>query len=649
MKNKINQSRIKHKRRRKPNKLPRLMIAFCSVSLVLLLLVAYIFYIGTKNRDEMTINLLNQARYRSFEIPSRRGDILDTNGVVLATSIKTYDLALDVQYLLSVNEEIQDINGNKISILDATVKEISDSFKLEEDKIYDIIKEKPNSRYQILAKGISQDQKDEFEAKYILREREIAKLYSDNDETTAKLLEKKIKEEKKIMKKLIRGVVLDTKYTRYYPYGSLAANVIGFCDSQDVGHTGIEKYYNSTLMGKNGKVYSYMDASMMPVTKEEVPEDGKYLKLTLDIRYQGVVERNLREFKKSHESGKGAYGAKNIAVIVMDPDTGGVKAMASNLGYDLNNPRDLEETKLYTKKEIEAMDEKEIGEALNSLWKNYCISNAYEPGSTFKPILLAYALDAGDVNYGSGFDCKGHLEVGDRNIKCSSRLGHGKETVEQALVNSCNVAFMKIGFNVQKEGLEICQNLFNFGLKTNIDLPDEVYTYNSIHRAENMNIIDLATNSFGQNFDVSMIQMATAFSSIVNGGTYYKPRLVSDIINTYNNTTMENKSVVLRKTVSEHTAKNLRNYLHTTVKSRESKEELENPKRIEIGGKTGTAEKLPRDKRNYLISFIGFTPIEDPKLVCYVVIDEPNVAKQDNSAIAMELGKKIIRELDAIK
>lgn len=649
MNNKISKSGIRRKRSRKPNKLPRLMIAFCSVSLVLLLLVAYIFYIGTKNRDEMTINLLNQARYRSFVIPSRRGDILDANGVVLATSIKTYDVALDIQYLLSVNEDVEDIDGNKISILDATVTEISDSFKLEEDKIRDIIKEKPNSRYQVLVKGINQNQKDEFESKYILREREIAKIYSDHDEETAKLLVKKIKEEKKIMKKLIRGVVLDTKYTRYYPYGSLAANVIGFCDSQENGHTGIEKYYNDFLTGKNGKVYSYMDGSMMPITKEEVPEDGKYLQLTLDVKHQGVVERNLREFKKSHEGGKGAYGAKNIAVIVMDPSTGGIKAMASNLGYDLNNPRDLEATKLYTKQEIEKMNDEEIGDALHSLWKNYCVSNAYEPGSTFKPILLSYALDTGDVNYGSGFECKGHLEVGDRDIKCSSRIGHGKENVEQALVNSCNVAFMKIGFNVKKEGLEACQNLFNFGLKTNIDLPDEVYTYNSIHRAENMNIIDLATNSFGQNFDVSMIQMVSAFSSIVNGGTYYRPRLVSDIINIYNNTTTENKPIILRKTVSENTAKSLKKYLHTTVKSRESKDELENPKRIEIGGKTGTAEKLPRDKRNYLISFIGFTPIDHPKLVCYVVIDEPNVDKQDNSAIAMELGKKIIRELDAIK
>lgn len=649
MNKKADKNRIRHKKNRKPNKLPRLMIAFFSVSLVLLALVGYVFYIGMNSRDEMTINLLNQARYRSSDIPSRRGDILDANGVVLATSIKTYDLALDIQYLLSVDEKTEDINGNPTSVIDTTIKELCDSFFLNENEIRDIIKEKPNSKYYVLLKGIGQNLKDDFEAKYTLKEREIAKIYSEHDEDTAKVLEKELREDKKIMKKLIRGVILETRYSRYYPYNSLASNVIGFCDSQGTGQTGLEKYYNHYLNGKNGKIYSYMDASMMPVTKEEVPEDGKYIKTTLDIRHQRVVEKHLREFRRTYEFGEGPYGAKNISVIVMDPSSGAVKAMVSNSGYDLNNPRNLELTKLYTKKQIEEMSDKETADALNSLWRNFSISNAYEPGSTFKPILLSYALDSGDVRYNNGFECKGHLEVGDRDIKCSSRHGHGKETLEQALVNSCNVAFMKIGFQVGKEGLESCQNLFNFGLKTNIDLPDEVYTYHTIHRAKNMNIIDLATNSFGQNFDVSMIQMISAFSSIINGGTYYKPRLVSDIINTYNNTTSENKAVVLRKTVSEDTAKSLRKYLHTTVKSRETQEELEDPKRIEIGGKTGTAEKLPRDKKNYLISFIGFTPIEEPKLVCYVVIDEPNVEKQDNSAIAMELGKKIIRDLNAIK
>ena len=640
--------KIRRKRNRKPNKFTRLMIAFSGVSLVLLALVAYVFHIGMKNQSEMTINLLNQARYRSFEIPSRRGDIIDASGVVLATSIKTYDVALDVQYLLSVDEKRQGVDGEETTVLDTTVKELSDSFKIDEDKIRDIIKENSDDKYYVLIKGINQDQKDSFESKYIFRERDAAKIYSENSEEDAKTLIKKLKKEKSIMKDLIKGVILETKYTRHYPYKALASNVIGFCDSQNIGQTGIEKYYDDYLNGKNGKVYSYMDASMIPITKEKVLEDGRDLKLTLDIRYQKAVEKNLKEFKKEHE-GIGAYGAKNIAVIVMEPKTGAIKAMASNFGYDLNKPRDLEIYNLYTKEEIEKMTDTQLSDALNDLWKNYCISAAYEPGSTFKPLLLSYALDTGAVNYGSGFECKGHLEVGDRKINCSSRIGHGKENLEEALVNSCNVAFMKIGFNLKKEGLESCQNLFNFGLKTNIDLPDEVYTYNSIHRADNMNIIDLATNSFGQNFDVSMIQMITAFSSVVNGGTYYQPRLVSEIINTYNNTTIENKPVVIRKTVSENASKSLKKYLHITVKSRESKEELEDGKRIEIGGKTGTAEKLPRDKKNYLISFIGFTPIDEPKLVCYVVIDEPNVEKQDNSKIAMELGKKIIRELGSIK
>lgn len=627
---------------------PRLAIAFIGVALVLALLTVFIFNMGRQNRSAMTINLLNQARYKSLELPARRGDILDANGVVLATSTKAYDIALDIQYLRN-DDDVNYTEEQRQSSIKATVEALAESFGMDETAIYQAVSEKQNARYHVLKKGASQSEKDSFESKYILSEIEVSKLYSDNDEKTADKLVRELKNEKAEMKKLIRGVVIETRYVRSYPYKSLASHVIGFCDASGAGQAGIEKYYDSYLTGKNGKLYSYMDAGMMPVTKEKTPEDGGYIRLTLDVRHQSVVEKHIKKFKAAHETGNGKFGAKNIAVVVMDPRNGAIKAMASNLGYDLNEPRNLAATKLYTKEELASMTDAQISSELNALWKNYCISDAYEPGSTFKPILLSYALDNGAVKYHTGFECNGKLHVGDRDISCSSKIGHGKETVEQALVNSCNVAFMQIGFNVKKEGLEACQNLFNFGLKTNIDLPDEVYTYNSIHRAESMGIMDLATNSFGQNFEVSMIQMATAFSSVINGGTYYRPRAVSEFINTYNNTTVENKPVVLRKTVSGETSAGLKRYLHTTVKSRQTEEELSIAGAAEIGGKTGTAEKLPRDKTRYLISFIGFTPIDEPRLVCYVVLDEPNLEKQDNSAVAMELGKSIIRELNQIR
>lgn len=637
------------KKNKKINFRARLAILFVIVSLALIALTTYLFYVGTKNKDRATINMLNQERYKSFNITARRGDIVDAQGTLLATSIKVYDVALDIKHLLSFAK--RDTNGELQNSpeIDTTISALSEDFGIDKDSITAVIKEKPESRYQILIKGVSQKQKDEFESRFVLSEIEIARISSKYEKTEADAMIKDLKEAKSKQKDMIQGVILEDRYIRSYPYKSLASNVIGFCDNMGEGVAGIEKYYNDVLTGKNGRRYTYMDSSMLKTSKEEVPIDGNKIMLTLDMRYQRVIEKQMKRFKESHLDGEGHYGAKNLAMLVMDPRDGSIKAMATNAGYDLNNPRDLLATGIYKQEDIDSMNEKATSDALNSLWRNYCVSEAYEPGSTFKPILLSYAIDSGAVSLRSHFNCGGHLKVADRDIKCSSRNGHGNQSLGEALCNSCNVAFMQIGFKIKKEGLEKAQNLFNFGLKTGIDLPDEVYTYNSIRKAASMNITDLATNSFGQNFDVSMIQLSSAFSSIINGGTYFRPRTVQSITDTYNNTTRANKPVVLRKTVSGDTSERLKDYLHTTVKSRKSKEELNDEKRIEIGGKTGTAEKLPRDKRHYLISFIGFTPIEEPALVCYVVIDEPNVPRQDNSKLAMELGKETIRELNKIK
>ncbi len=634
------------KKKKKKDYSSRLFILFIIVSLGLIAPAAYLFYVGTKNKDDATINMLNQERYKSYDIAARRGDIVDAQGTLLATSVKVYDVALDIQHLLSFAQKDAQGELQNSPQIDTTISALSEDFGVDKDELRQTIMSKPQNRYYVVVKGVNQTQKENFESRFNLSEIEIARINAKYKKEEADNLIKKLRDEKNVQKDLIKGVILEDRYVRSYPYNNLASNAIGFCNQDGVGITGVEKYYNDILTGKNGRRYTYMDSSMMKTSKEEVPIDGNQIMLTLDMRYQRIIEKGIRDFENAHSDGAGKFGAKNIAIMVLDPNDGAVKAMATNNGYDLNNPRDLVKNAEYTQLEVDNMSEKNISDALNLLWKNYCVSEAYEPGSTFKPVVLSYAIDSGAVSLNSHFNCTGHLKVADRDIKCSSKFGHKDQSLGKALSNSCNVAFMQIGFKMKKEGLEKCQSLFNFGLKTGIDLPDEVYTYNSVRRAENMNIIDLATNSFGQNFDVSMVQLSSAFSSIINGGTYYRPRIVQSITDVYNNTTTENKPVILRKTVSSDTCLRLKNYLHETVKSRESKEELENKNRIEIGGKTGTAEKLPRDKKHYLISFIGFTPIESPKLVCYVVIDEPNVARQDNSKIAMELGKSLIRELN---
>ena len=296
--------------------------------------------------------------------------------------------------------------------------------------------------------------------------------------------------------------------------------------------------------------------------------------------------------------------------------------------------------------------------ALNELWRNFCVSDTYEPGSTAKPITVAAALETGVVHDGDTFLCDGNQTVGGHTIWCAKKTGHGIIDLEGALKFSCNDALMQIAAKLGEENYSKYQNLFNFGLRTGIDLPGEARTDSLIYypadSAPSENLImgstDLATNSFGQNFNVTMIQMISAFSATINGGYYYQPHVVKKILDSDGGTVKNVEPVLLRTPISTKTSALIRRYLYNTMygpqdaNGNNATGRGARIARYAMGGKTGTAEKIPRDKTNYVVSFIGFAPVDNPQVVLYVVVDEPNAVKQSTSSFAQEIWKNIMKD-----
>ncbi|WP_455714386.1 penicillin-binding transpeptidase domain-containing protein [Anaerosporobacter sp.] len=330
-----------------------------------------------------------------------------------------------------------------------------------------------------------------------------------------------------------------------------------------------------------------------------------------------------------------------MAVLVMDPNNGEIIAMASDKQYDLNDPYDL--TGYYTKSEIKKMSEEERLNALYGIWKNYAISENYEPGSTFKPFVMAAALDEGIVKDGDHYYCDGKEVVvkGVKPIRCVNRSGHGDLTIEEAIMKSCNDVMMQVVKKMGRSLMYKYQFNYGFGRKTGIDLPGE--EIGQVFTEDQMNPLELATTSFGQGLTVTMVQMATAFNATINGGYYYTPHLVNRIKNA-DGATVENKDAVLSKQVISSKASDLlTKYLYNTVEDGTAK--VAGVEGYQIGGKTGTAEKHTGDKKAYLVSFIGYVPYDNPQYMIYTIVDEVNDENQAQSTYAQQLSHDILEEI----
>lgn len=592
----------------------KLVVLFVIIALLLLGLIVRLMYIEHTSGKKYEKKVLSQQKYDSTVIPYQRGNITDCKGTILATSVDVYNVILDCKVLNSDSADI-----------DPTIDALITCFpQLNETDLRNLITDKPKSQYNVLAKKLSYEEIRAFEDMQAA-EKETSDKKSGDAEKKGK----------------INGVWFEKEYQREYPYGSLASAVVGFTTSGNLGMNGVENSYNSVLNGTNGREYGYLNSDSNFEKTVIDAQNGNDVTLTIDANIQKIVEDKIAAFEEEYrDAAREGAGSKHVGVIVMNPQNAEVLAMANYPNYDSSNPRDL--SAYYTKEEIDAMDDDAELDALNQLWSNFCITYTYEPGSTVKPFTVACGLDTGTLDPNCTFICDGYETISGHDIHCVNTNGHGLETVEDALKNSCNDALMQMSYDIGPENFSKYQQIFGFGTKTNIDLPGEARTDSLIYTEDQLSTINLATNSFGQNFNVTMIQVASAFCSIINGGNYYQPHVVKKITDENGNVIQEDNGTLLKKTVSSSTSELLKQYLYATVSDGTGK--YAKVPGYSMGGKTGTAQKLPRGQGNYLVSFIGFAPVDNPQLLVYVVVDEPNAEEEFHSTFAQEIAKGIFEE-----
>lgn len=620
------------------NRMKNKLLAISSLFLIgFLILIGRLIYINAKDGSQYEKIVLAQQSYDSIEIPYRRGDILDRNGTQLATSEKVYNLIIEPKNILQSDE-----------VKEATIAALTKYFDLSEKEIEKAL-EDDTSLYKKMLKKISYDKVQPFNEFVATKDG-----------------------------KNVKGVWFEEEYERYYPYGSLACHALGFTVSGNVGQGGIEGYYSEELNGVNGREYGYLTQELTLERTTKAPVNGYNVVSTIDANAQNIVEKKVSAFMSE-------TGARNVSVLVMNPNSGEVLAMANSNRFDLNDAyedsaieymfearnidyllTDTEVKKYFAVKEGETLSDekatfkamlenKEIAASekiknlpddfrlicLNKAWRNYIISDGFEPGSTYKTFTIAGALEDSVLNGDETFYCEGSYDVEDWTINCHNHNGHGTITLEQSLMYSCNVALMRIALDEGRSTFSKYQNVFGFGKTTGVDLVGEAAGL--IYDEERLNNVELATSSFGQGLTVTMMQIGAAFCSVINGGDYYEPHLVKQIVDENGGTINNIEPTVLRRTISSETSALLRDDLFDVVDSGTAqKAKVEG---YTIGGKTGTAEKLPRGNGKYLLSFIGFAPVENPEVVVYVTVDEPNVPDQANSGLGTIIAQTIFEDL----
>ena len=581
----------------------KLVLLFSLVVLAFAILIGRIIQINAMNGEKYTKVVLDQQQYDSRVIPFRRGDIVDRNGTKLATSERVYNVILDVKAMLEKDE-----------YQEPTIKVLKDCFGIAEEDVEELVESSPESRYNILLKGVDYNTAKEFEA-------------IDEDE------EKHPN---------VKGIWLEEDYVRKYPYNSLASDVIGFSNADDVGTIGLEASYNAILNGVDGREYGYLEEGALLERTIKEAENGNTIVSTIDAELQKIVEKHILEFNETYkDNAEKGNGSLNTAVIIADPQSGEILAQASYPNFDLNKPRDI--SAYYTEKELKKMKEEEKVEILNNLWRDFCVSDSYEPGSTAKPFTVAAGLETGKIRGNEVYTCGGSLVVAEDTepINCHYTAGHGTQTIAQSIANSCNVAMMEMIKVIGAEDFYRYQSIFGFGAQTGIDLPGEAEGI--LQDPELVGPVDLATNSFGQNFNVTMEQMVAGMSALINGGNYYEPHVVKQIQDENGNVIETKESVLKKRVISEQTSTMLKQYMKTVMEGTGTGASAA-VEGYDIGGKTGTAEKYPRNSGKHLLSFIGYAPQDDPEVLIYVVIDEPNTESQEDSSLVLNLARSIMEE-----
>lgn len=642
-------------------------IAYLLVVGVLVALTIRVVYINVANGKEYSEAVVLQMDYNSTDIPYERGEILDRNGNVLANSEKTYSLILEPVNILITEKGKAATRAAVLEYFDVSGDDF-DKHIANED-----------SYYEVVLKDLPYTKVKAFED------------YCKTDEGAD-----------------VIGVRFETVYKRNYPNGSLACHLLGYTASGNVGQGGIEGYYNDYLNGVDGKTYRYMSGLGGVDSETVAAQNGETVVSTIDMNIQKIIEDNITEYMQNtgaKQIGIIAMDPNNGEILGMassrtyDPNDPMNTQALRNMTVTVTQEVEIEgadenadslisvesakknttattessEDGTTTESSTEATTEQknvkteeveydfskmsdeefhstidgftsdQLYEALNYVWQNYCISDVFEPGSTYKAFTIAGAMEDGVISDGDEFLCDGSQVVveGESPIYCSYRAGHGMVDVKRALAVSCNDALMQIADKEGPETFDKYQVIFNIGSKTGIDLEGE--TTGIKYDVENLNPTELATSSFGQGVTTSMIQMAAGFCSVINGGNYYVPHVVKRLLDSDGNVVENMDPVLVRKTISKEVSDYMKTYLQAVVE--EGTGYAAGIEGYTIGGKTGTAEKLPRGNGKYVLSFIGFTPVENPQIMLYVVVDEPHVEDQSGSGAGAKLFNQVMQDL----
>ncbi|MBO7289120.1 MAG: PASTA domain-containing protein [Clostridia bacterium] len=529
---------------------------------------------------------------KDVAISSKRGTIYDRNLKELAKSASA-DTVTACPKEIKTKEKRNEIAKSLARIL-----------KMDKKKIYDILSR--DSSYEVIKRKIDKDQADA------------------------------IREEGFV------GIALVEDFKRYYPGGSLASHIIGFVGTDNQGLAGIEMIYENYLKGLPGRIITAKNAAGtdMPYKYEKYidPENGVNVVLTIDEVIQRKAEDSLKKACQNYNVQNGA------ACIIMEAKTGDILAMATHPSFDLNAPFTIvDEEKANEIAQIK--DEKErtqaMSDELNRQWRNKAVVDSYEPGSTFKAMVAAMALEENIVGLSENFVCTGSVHVADYNIHCWNRNGHGSESFVQGVYNSCNPVFMSVGARLGNNRFYKYYKAFGFGSTTGFDLPGEAS--GAFYSMDRFNETELATSSFGQGFIVTPLQLITAYSAITNDGLMVKPRLIKSLVDDKGKVLKKFETETIRQVISKETADTVCEILEGVAAEGTSKNAYIDGFRV--GGKTGTSEKLPRGSGKYIASFVGFAPADDPEVICLIMLDEPTGGSYMGGQIAAPVFKEIMSDV----
>lgn len=520
-----------------------------------------------------------QINRYDITIQPNRGSILDRNNQVLAISTTVYNVALDSLQLAEVAQQYPEEQEKTLTTLCEYFPELD----------YNTLKQ------------------------YVTVNPETGELYMNNHwKYLVKGIERSVKEELEAMN--LKGVYFEKSSKRSYPLNSSACHLVGF--TRGDAQWGLEGYYNSYMEGTPGRSFILYNGADSVVHQDYDAKDGDTIITTIDYNIQKIAEEVVAETAAE-------WSAKNVAAMVMDPYTGEVYAMAESHSFDLNNPNEIPEWETditYTENWDQLSNEEQLN-YLNTMWKNFCVSDTYEPGSIFKPMLVAAALEEGVITPNSSFQCNGYTDIGGYRIKCHLVSGHGNINVEQIMAQSCNMGVIQIANLLGADKFYEYQREFGFGDYTGIDLPGEAA--GQLHSKESIGPTELATMSFGQTFNCTSIQVIAAFSSLINGGNLVKPHVVSQIVDADGNVVLENDTEVVRRVISEKTSAYMRTALKATVENGLAKKlQIDG---YSIGCKTGTAEQGSRTNDDlWALSNMSYFPAENPKYIVFTVINQPS-------------------------